>query len=189
MDYVAVFKNVGAEAGASMAHTHSQIIATPFIPNNIRDEIAGAETYLQKRGRCAFCAELRTDRGAGSRFVAESANFAVMCPFAPRFAYEMWVFPKSHASHFETITDAETLELVLLLKRVLRALDAVAGVPAYNYYLHTAPLRTEPSASFHWHIEIVPRTARPAGFEWSTGVFINTVMPERAAKELRDAAK
>lgn len=99
----------------------------------------------------------------------------------------MWVLPKEHASAFETITAAEAGELVVLLKRVLRALDAVAGVPAYNYFLHTAPLRTDPSPSYHWHIEIVPRTARPAGFEWSTGVFINTVMPERTASDLRDA--
>ena len=187
LDYVSVFKNVGAEAGASMAHTHSQIVATPFIPNNIRDEIAGADEYFKNRNRCIFCNLLRPESGRIPRLVAESAKFAVICPFAPRFAYEMWVLPKSHASHFETITDVDALELVLLLKRVLRALDAVAGVPAYNYFLHTAPLRIEPSPSYHWHIEIVPRTARPAGFEWSTGVFINTVMPERAAKELRHA--
>jgi UDPglucose--hexose-1-phosphate uridylyltransferase len=187
MDYVSVFKNVGAEAGASMAHTHSQLIATPFIPNNIRDEISGAAEHHKKKNRCVFCDLLRPEVGKIPRLVAESARFAVVCPFAPRFAYEMWVLPKTHTSHFETISDAEALELVLLLKRALRALDVVAGVPAYNYYLHTAPLRTEPSPSYHWHIEIVPRTARPAGFEWSTGVFINTVMPERAAKELRNA--
>jgi UDPglucose--hexose-1-phosphate uridylyltransferase len=188
MDYVSAFKNVGAEAGASMAHTHSQLIVTPFIPNNIRDEINGAEAYFKRKNRCVFCEQIKSDSGTIPRCVAESKHFAVICPFAPRFAYEMWVLPKAHTSHYEKITDAEALELVLLLKRVLRALDVVAGVPAYNYYLHTAPLRSEASVSFHWHIEIVPRTARPAGFEWSTGVFINTVMPERAAKDLRAAA-
>ncbi len=187
MDYVTVFKNVGSEAGASMAHTHSQIVATPFIPNNIRDEMTGADAHFKKRGRCVFCELFQTGSGEVPRFVAESAHFVVVCPFAPRFAYEMWVLPKEHASAFETITAAEAGELVVLLKRVLRALDAVAGVPAYNYFLHTAPLRTDPSPSYHWHIEIVPRTARPAGFEWSTGVFINTVMPERTASDLRDA--
>jgi UDPglucose--hexose-1-phosphate uridylyltransferase len=188
MDYVAVFKNVGAEAGASMAHTHSQLVATPFIPNNIRDEMAGAEAHYQKRRKCAFC-ELNQSGSTGiPRLVAESRHFVAVCPFAPRFAYEMWVLPRIHASHFEAITDDQAMELVGLLKRVLKALDAVAGVPAYNYFLHTAPLRTDPVASYHWHLEIVPRTARPAGFEWSTGVFINTVLPERAAAELRDAA-
>ena len=189
MDYVSIFKNVGAEAGASMAHTHSQVIATPFIPNNIRDEMAGAEAHHAKRKKCIFCEQVKPGPYGIQRFVAESASFVAVCPFAPRFAYEMWILPKAHASHFETITDAEAADLVVLLKRVLRALDAVAGVPAYNYYLHTAPLRTQTNPSFHWHLEIVPRTARPAGFEWSTGVFINTVLPERAAHDLKAAAK
>jgi len=189
MDYVTVFKNVGAEAGASMAHTHSQIMATPFIPNNIRDEMAGAETHFQRRHKCVFCEMLKVGPFGVQRFVAESANFAVICPFAPRFAYEMWVLPKAHASHYETITDAAAAELTLLMKQALRALDAVAGVPAYNYYIHTAPPHEPPVPSYHWHIEIVPRTARPAGFEWSSGVFINTVLPERAAHDLHAAAK
>jgi UDPglucose--hexose-1-phosphate uridylyltransferase len=187
MDYVSVFKNVGAEAGASMAHTHSQLVATPFIPNNIRDEMAGAEAHYQKRRRCIFCDMLQAGTTRIPRVVADSPHFLAVCPFAPRFAYETWVLPKAHSSHYETIADDQAGELVTLLKRVLRALDAVAGVPAYNYFLHTAPLRTDPSPSYHWHLEIVPRTARPAGFEWSTGVFINTVMPERAADQLRAA--
>lgn len=189
MDYVSVFKNVGAEAGASMAHTHSQVIATPFIPNNVRDEMAGADAHYAKRNKCIFCDQLRADEDGIPRFVAGTARFVAVCPFAPRFAYETWVLPRLHASHYEAITDADAAELVTLLKRVLRAIDAAAGVPAYNYYLHTAPLRSAPSPSYHWHIEIVPRTARPAGFEWSTGVFINTVMPEQAAAQLRQAAQ
>jgi UDPglucose--hexose-1-phosphate uridylyltransferase len=189
MDYVSVFKNVGAEAGASMAHTHSQVIATPFIPNNIRDEMAGAEAHFAKRKTCIFCEMLKAGPFGVQRFVAESEHFVAVCPFAPRFAYEMWVLPKAHASHYEAITDAEAADLVRLMKRVLRALVVAAAVPAYNYYLHTAPHRADASPSFHWHLEIVPRTARPAGFEWSTGVFINTVLPERAATELHAAAK
>ena len=187
MDYVSVFKNVGAEAGASMAHTHSQLVATPFIPNNIRDEMAGAAAQYEKRKKCAFCADITADRFGVPRFVAESAHFVAVCPFAPRFAYEMWVLPKAHASHYEQITDAEAAELVLLLKRVLKALDAVAGVPAYNYYLHTAPLRAEPNPSYHWHLEIVPRVARAAGFEWASDCFINATAPETAAADLRNA--
>ncbi len=187
MDYVAVFKNVGGEAGASMAHSHSQLIATPFIPNNIRDELAGAEGYYEMMSRCAFCELLRPHSDGIPRLVAESKAFAVVCPFAPRFSYEMWVLPKAHASSYEEITDAAALELAQLLKRALAAMDVAAGMPAFNYFLHTAPLRSAPLRSYHWHLEIVPRTARAAGFEWSTGVFINTVMPERAALELHAA--
>jgi UDPglucose--hexose-1-phosphate uridylyltransferase len=187
LDYAAVFKNVGAEAGASMAHLHSQVIATPFVPNAIRDELSGAEGYYKFTERCVFCEMLKEWDGEIPRVVAQSAGFVVICPFAPRFAHEMWVLPKAHGSHYEAITDAQALELARLLKRVLAALDTAAGVPAFNYYLHTAPLRSDPLPHYHWHLEITPRTARAAGFEWSTGVFINTVMPERAAIDLRAA--
>ncbi len=187
LDYAAVFKNVGAEAGASMAHSHSQVVATPFVPNAVRDELAGAGEYHRQTGRCVFCDEFDPAADPDQRVVGESARFVAGCPFAPRFAYEFWVLPKAHASHYESLTDAAAADLTGLLKRCLRALDAVAGVPAYNSYLHTAPLRTAASPSYHWHLEVVPRTARPAGFEWGTGVFINTVPPERAARELRAA--
>lgn len=188
LDYAAVFKNVGAEAGASMAHLHSQVIATPFVPNDIREEIAGAEREFKDAKRCPFCRLLGVPGGRPpSRLVAESALFAAVCPFAPRFAYEFWVLPKEHASHYETITDAAALDLARLLKRLLAGLDAAAGQPAYNYFLHTAPLRTDPLPHYHWHLEVTPRTARAAGFEFGTGVFINAVPPERAAAELRAA--
>jgi UDPglucose--hexose-1-phosphate uridylyltransferase len=189
MDYVSVFKNIGAEAGASMAHCHSQLIATPFIPNTIRDELRGAEDYFKKRDRCAFCRLAMPHKEGSDRIIAESANFVILCPFAPRFAYEIWVMPRTHTSHYETISDELAKELAQVLSRTLLALDKVASTPAINYYLHSAPMRAVPSPSYHWHIEIVPRTARPAGFEWSTGVFINTVMPERAARELRAVIK
>jgi len=187
LDYVSVFKNVGAEAGASMAHLHSQMIATPFVPNTVRDELSGAENFYGLMSRCVFCDLMRAHSDGVPRFVTESANFMVVCPFAPRFAYEMWVLPKAHSSSYESIADEAAMELGRLLKRVLTALDAAAGVPAFNYFLHTAPLRSPSLPSYHWHLEIVPRTARAAGYEWSTGVFINTVMPERAALELQAA--
>jgi UDPglucose--hexose-1-phosphate uridylyltransferase len=186
LDYVTVFKNVGAEAGASMAHLHSQIIATPFVPNAIRDELHGAQAWFEKFGRCAFCDDLKHADG-DSRFVAESDQFMVICPFASRFAYEFWLLPKEHSNRYETLTATAALDLARLLKRALTALDAAVGEPAYNYYLHTSPLRAAPSPSYHWHIEVTPRTARAAGFEWSTGVFINAVPPEKAAAELREA--
>jgi UDPglucose--hexose-1-phosphate uridylyltransferase len=189
MDYVSVFKNVGAEAGASMAHLHSQMIVTPFVPNLVRGEMKGAEAYFGMTHRCVFCDMLQRYSDGIQRLVAESPRFIVVCPFAPRFAYEMWILPREHSSHFDTITDDEAFELAQLLKKVIRALDQTAGMPAFNYFLHTSPLRTAPSKTYHWHLEIVPRTARAAGYEWSTGVFINTVMPERAALELQAAAK
>ncbi|VTR95956.1 galactose-1-phosphate uridylyltransferase : Galactose-1-phosphate uridylyltransferase OS=Leptospirillum ferriphilum YSK GN=Y981_12430 PE=4 SV=1: GalP_UDP_transf [Gemmata massiliana] len=185
--HVSVFKNVGAEAGASLAHTHSQIIATPIVPELTRAELAGAEAYFARESRCVFCDIVEKELADGSRVVARSANFVVVTAFAPRFAYELWVLPVAHQPRYEALTDSEALELALLLKPVLRALDAVQDAPAYNWFLHTTPLRAGAPGYYHWHLEVLPRTARPAGLEWGFGCHITTVAPEQAACQLRAA--
>jgi UDPglucose--hexose-1-phosphate uridylyltransferase len=183
--HVAVFKNVGAEAGASLGHTHSQIIATPVVPALLQSELSGAESHHSRTGRCVFCDLVEAELADDSRLVARSENFVVVTAFAPRFAYEMWVLPIRHEPRYEAITDAAALELAILLKRVLRALDDARHSPAYNWFLHTSPLRVEELPHYHWHLEILPRTARPAGLEWGFGCHITTAAPERAAAELR----
>jgi UDPglucose--hexose-1-phosphate uridylyltransferase len=187
LEYDAIFKNVGAEAGASLGHTHSQIVATPVVPELVEAELAGGREFLTRTGRCVFCDLAAREIATGSRVVARSEHFLVMTAFAPRFAYELWVLPLAHASRFETISNDHALELAQLMKHVLIALDRVQAEPAYNWCLHTAPLRSQELAHYHWHIEILPRTGRPAGLEWGYGCFITTVAPETAAAELRDA--
>jgi UDPglucose--hexose-1-phosphate uridylyltransferase len=184
---VSIFKNVGAEAGASLGHTHSQIIATPVVPELIRKELAGAEDYFARTGHCVFCDLAERELADGARVVARSEHFVVVTAFAPRFGYEMWVIPLKHAAHYEAVTDAELLELARLLKRVLRALDEVLHSPAYNWFLHTTPLRLGELPYYHWHLEILPRTSRPAGLEWGHGCHISTTSPEQAAEQLRAA--
>jgi UDPglucose--hexose-1-phosphate uridylyltransferase len=186
-DYASVFKNVGAEAGASLAHLHSQILATAVIPDGVRLELDMAAERYRWTGRCVFCEVIDHERDAGVRVVAESEHFVALTPFAGRFDYEVWVFPTAHFSGYEALTDPRADELAVFLKRVLGKLDAVLRQPAYNYALHTAPLRVGPRPDFHWHLEITPRTARAAGFEWGSGCFIVTVSPEQAAAELRAA--
>jgi UDPglucose--hexose-1-phosphate uridylyltransferase len=178
LNSVNVFQNVGAEAGASLAHLHSQLIALPFIPA----ELAREYEQLKKAGvsHCPIC-EMA---GHPSRMIARTANFVATCPYAPRFSHEIWLLPQEHRSRYETITLAEATELGQLVRRVLNALDCALDSPAYNWFLHTSPRADQPH--YHWHFELIPRTSRLAGFEWGTGVFINSVFPERAAQELRD---
>jgi UDPglucose--hexose-1-phosphate uridylyltransferase len=187
LHYATVFKNVGAEAGASLGHSHSQIIATPVVPDLIRAELLGADDYYTRHRRCVFCEVIRQELPDGRRLIAESSHFLALAPFAARFAYEMWVLPKAHTSRYEAITADAAAELAGLLKRVLGALDVVLAEPAYNWFLHTGPLRADELPYYHWHVEVMPRTSRPAGFEWGAGCFINAVAPERAAAELRAA--
>lgn len=185
--YVMVFKNVGAEAGASLAHLHSQIIATPIVPDSVRLELEAAGDYYLGERQCVFCDIVKEELADRSRVVEETPHFVAICPFAGRFAYEMWVLPKDHVSGYDSTPDAHLAELAGLMKLILGKLDLAVGDPAYNYYLHTSPARTRDLPYYHWHIEIMPRTSRPAGFEWGSGCFINSVPPERAAAELRAA--
>jgi UDPglucose--hexose-1-phosphate uridylyltransferase len=187
LEHVAVFKNVGAEAGASLGHTHSQIIATPVVPALIEAELSGAAGHFAQTGRCAFCDLIDRELADGTRVVARSAHFVALAAFAPRFSYEMWVLPVAHEPRYEAITDSAAIELAILMKRVLRALDVVCHSPAYNWFLHTTPLRGGDPPHYHWHFEILPRTARPAGLEWGFGCHITTATPEGAASELRAA--
>jgi UDPglucose--hexose-1-phosphate uridylyltransferase len=185
--YAAVFKNVGAEAGASLGHTHSQIISLPIVPEAIGAELLGSEAFHARTGRCVFCDLAARELADGERVVARSENFLAVTAFAPRYAYEFWVLPLQHSARYEAITAAGASELAGLIRRVLVALDRVHAEPAYNWFLHTAPLRSPELAHYHWHIEVLPRTARPAGLEWGFGCFVTTVSPEQAAAELRAA--
>jgi UDPglucose--hexose-1-phosphate uridylyltransferase len=185
--YAAAFKNVGAEAGASLGHTHSQIIATPVVPDLIQAELAGGAAFFARTGRCVFCDLIAREHAARTRVIARSEQFLAITAYAPRFAYEFWVLPLEHASRYETLSDDTASELALLMKRVLLALDRAQGEPAYNWFVHTAPLRSPEFAHYHWHIEVLPRTARPAGLEWGYECYITTVTPEDAAAEMRVA--
>lgn len=182
--YTLAFKNVGAAAGASLAHAHSQLVATPFVPPAVQEEMAAAHAHRAITGRCVFCDVVGAEAG-GPRRVCESDAFVAVAAFAPRFAYEVWVLPKSHASRYETIGDAAVGELAGVVRRVVEAQDAVLGPVAFNWVLHTAPLRSAELPHYHWHLEILPRTATPAGFEWGGGCFVTTVAPEDAAGQLR----
>ena len=182
-----VFKNVGAAAGASLDHTHSQIIVTPVVPRTIKQEMEGCRQFYDYRGRCLFCDMVEQEAADGARIVAESPHFLAFLPFAPRFPFETWMVPRRHSSHFEDIQDYEVPEMARMLRLVIDKMERLLGRPAYNYMIHTSPLPMERIEHYHWHVEIIPRLTRVAGFEWGTGFYINPLAPEEAAGYLRDA--
>lgn len=184
--YILIFKNHGEAAGASIEHTHSQLIALPVIPRRVEEELEGALRHWQFKERCVFCDVVRQELRDGSRLVLETDHFAVIAPYAPRFPFETWIVPKTHHSHFES-AEASYPNLAWVLRSVLRKLDKVLEKPAYNFMLHTAPVSESAMAHYHWHIEIIPKLARVAGFEWGTGFHINPTPPEESAQFLRDA--
>ena len=184
--YTVLFKNHGEAAGASLEHTHSQLIALPVIPKRVREEIDGAKSYFDFKERCIFCDIIQQEVRTGARLVTETDFFVVLCPYAARFPFETWILPKRHEAHFED-SDAPTLQnLAWVLRGTLRKIDQALEHPAYNFIIHTAPLQEGQMPHYHWHMEIMPKLTKVAGFEWATGFHINPTPPEESAKFLRE---
>jgi len=186
--YILIFKNHGAAAGASLEHTHSQLIALPVVPKRVREEVDFAREYYNYKERCLFCDIIRQEAEAGIRVVSENLGFVAVAPFAPRFPFEIWILPKVHQSAFEESQKYEFEQLARILKEMLMRLDKVLESPAYNYIIHTSPLTETNNDHYHWHLEIMPKLTKVAGFEWGTGMYINPTPPEESARFLREAA-
>jgi UDPglucose--hexose-1-phosphate uridylyltransferase len=187
LKYVQIFKNVGPAAGASMEHAHSQLIALNQVPETIEQEIDCFERSFCDQRQPLLEGIIRTELEAQQRIVAETPHFVAFCPWASRFAYEVCVAPRQQQASFEDVKDAELGEVAAIMREVIGRMERALGVPAYNFFLHTQPFDSPRCDHYHWHIEIFPRVTKTAGFEWSTGCFINPVPPEAAAETLRVA--
>jgi len=195
--YILVFKNVGREAGASLRHSHYQIIATPVTPFHVKTKLVGARDYFQRKERSVFHDILRQEQREKSRVVFENEGFLVFCPFAARFPFELCILPKRQAADYHSIEPTELLQLAEALKVTLGKLSRGLAKPQYNLIIQTAPSRNgyrrggywdTIDQDFRWHIEILPRLTQTAGFEWGTGFYINPTRPEDSAAFLREVA-
>jgi UDPglucose--hexose-1-phosphate uridylyltransferase len=187
LQYVLIFKNQGPAAGATLEHSHSQLIALPIVPKHVREEVDGSLSYHRRNGRCVYCDIIAREGELRERVVAENEHFVALCPFASLFPFETWIVPKSHIAHYEH-SSAQLPSLAALLRESIRRLNAVLDEPDYNYVIHTSPLRAGDLAHYHWHLELIPKVSQVAGFEWGSGFYINPTPPEEAAASLRNAA-
>jgi len=183
--YILVFKNRGAAAGASLLHSHSQLIALPIVPKRVLEELRGAAAYYQAKDRCVFCDIVNQELENQDRLIEESPEFVSIAPYAPRFPFETWILPKTHHQSFEDQDRSGLLDLAIILSNTLNRINTALDTPPYNFLIHNSPLRSEETLTFHWHIEIMPIVTRVAGFEWGTGFHINHTPPEEAAAFLR----
>lgn len=194
--YALLFRNHRAAAGASLSHPHSQLIAIAITPQALKDKLTGARNHYLARDRCLFCDIILQEQALGARVVTENDHFIVLSPFAARFPFELNVFPKRHCHDFTRMMSSEMGGLVDILHRSLGALKAAVNDPPYNMIMHNAPYPVPRPGrpeywgtiqyDFHWHLEIIPRVTRMAGFEWGTGFYINPVSPEAATQCLRE---
>jgi UDPglucose--hexose-1-phosphate uridylyltransferase len=194
LKYVLIFKNQGRSAGASLQHAHSQLIATPITPKRVKEKLDGAKRYFDYKHRCVFCDYIKQETELfGHRLVEDTDHFVALSPFAARFPFETWILPKRHMLDFSLVERHEMDNLGHLLKLILMKLRRALSDPPFNYVLHQAPYRrprggywTTIEEDYHWHIELIPRLTRMAGFEWGSGFYINPTAPEAAARVLRD---
>jgi UDPglucose--hexose-1-phosphate uridylyltransferase len=185
--YILVFKNHGAPAGATLEHSHSQLIALPIVPDYVREEIEGARRHFTAKERCVFCDIIRQETAAGRRIIHENVDIVALSPYAPRFPFETWLLPRSHGARFEDAPRQQYESLARMLKTVLTRMDRALETPWYNMIIHSLPFSEQATEFYHWHVEIIPKLTRTAGFEWGTGFYINPTSPEEAAQVLRTA--
>lgn len=182
---VMIFRNAGARAGTSLAHPHSQIIASPIIPPHIRDPFQKAALHYDSYGTCVYCDMLAEELRQGERIVYANDAFVVFCPFASRTPYELRIYPRRHMASYTWISDAELPLFARALREALQRIDAVLGRPSYNYIIRSSPVGDEDVRYLHWYFVLVPRVSTPAGFEIGSGIYINPCAPEQCASELR----
>ena len=184
VNYISIFHNHGREAGASVLHPHSQIIALPLIDPDLRRSLNGSRLFFDNQGECVHCKMLEWDLEEKQRIIYQNKEFVVLIPFASRVAFETRIYPKEHHAYFERMKEKDLLADALhqALARIFKGLND----PAYNFFLHTAPCDGKDYGHYHWHLEILPKTSIWAGFELGTGIEISTVEPEKAAKYLRE---
>ena len=184
--YLLIYKNQGAQAGATFEHVHSQLIALQMVPPELENRIREARLYYGSKGSCVYCDIVRQETRESTRVISETDGFVVFAPFAARFPYETWIVPKRHSSNFEEASKDETFDLAVSLRQTLIRLNRALQNPPFNYIVHSNPLAGQPNGYYHWHIEILPKLVQVAGFEWGSGLFINPVAPEEAARLLRE---
>ncbi len=185
VNYIAIFHNHGFEAGASISHPHSQIIAVPLIDTDLRTGLSNAENFYKKERECMHCLMGEWEKNVKTRIVFENEDFSVLCPFASKVAFEIIISPKKHSPYFEKIEEMEKWNLAEALKIALGKIYKGLNDPPYNFYLHTAPCDGEDYDFYHWHFTILPKTSTWAGFELGAGMEISTIEPEKAAEYLR----
>lgn len=184
--YILIFKNKGSQAGASLQHPHSQIIALPIVPIRVFQELDGSKEYYNFKDRCVFCDIIQQEIEQKERLVEENHEFISIVPFAARFPFELWILPKKHTSDFIDVSKSDVVSLSRVFKRSLLRLKKVLNDPPFNLIIHTSPLDKYNLDYYHWHIEIMPRLTKVAGFEWGTGFYINPTKPEDCAKYLKE---
>jgi UDPglucose--hexose-1-phosphate uridylyltransferase len=183
--HTVVMKNHGAP-WSRYPHQHSHVVAMPFTPRRIEDELAGAKEYYGLKERCVFCDALRQEEAHRERVVSSNAEFVAFAPFASGFPFETWILPRTHTADFGALAERSVGALAQTLLDTVARLRTTLHDPHFSLALHSGPLSGEQEHEFHWHWELVPHLGGQLGMEWATGLYFNPIAPEEAAASLRE---
>ncbi|AGB41738.1 galactose-1-phosphate uridylyltransferase, family 1 [Halobacteroides halobius DSM 5150] len=186
LKYIQMFKNCGSDAGASLEHPHWQVMATPVVPSAIKEELRGTKEFYNTKGSCVYCQMIDYEIKQEERIISNQDDFVAFSPYASRFPFESWILPKEHQKDFSQINEEQIKSLAKILKMIVRKLEVGFNHPPFNIILHTAPTVRDKEVIYHWHLEILPRLSKTAGFELGTGSFINPTPPELATEVLKE---
>jgi UDPglucose--hexose-1-phosphate uridylyltransferase len=166
-------------------HPHSHIVAAPFVPRVIEEELKGFADHMRWKERCVLCDMVRQEIGIGRRVILREGSMMVFVPFAPRFAHECWIVPVEHGHDFAAVRPSELRDLTRAIQGILARMLRLLNDPPYTLVLHSSPMGEFTREEYHWHLELVPHPFQVLGLEWGTGIYINPVLPEVAADRLR----
>jgi UDPglucose--hexose-1-phosphate uridylyltransferase len=184
--HVIVFKNHGADAGASQQHPHSQVVGLPIVPGQIVDRIERARRFYAENGQCLACAEIAQERRQACRIVAENSDFVAFIPYAALSPYHLWIFPKAHSACLSSPPPQMLPALAEMVSTILGKVHKMLGNPAFNFVIRSLSPQESDVPYFHWYISIVPRINKRAGLELGTGLYVNASLPESCAQALRE---
>jgi UDPglucose--hexose-1-phosphate uridylyltransferase len=180
--HVQVLVNQGRAAGASIAHPHAQLMAIDFLPPGVIETVHRFEAARTD----IVLADADAALAQGGRITTTGTDDAlVWCPWAGASPYETRITTADAGPAFETAPDHALDSVALATRRTVGALEALLGAVPYNVVVNNGPARGD--HPFHWYVTVVPRLSTIAGFELGTGVFVNTLTPADAAKQLVDA--
>jgi len=183
--YIQVFKNHGRMGGATIPHSHLQIVALPVVPVRVKERLRHAEAHFKAKDRCIFCDIIHHEQELHKRVLSENSDYIVISPFAPKLPFELVLYPKSHASSFEEAEDSIMHSLAAVFRDTIGRINKALEHPAYNLMLHNSSFDRDCKDYFHWHLEIAPIITGTGGFELGTHSYINPTPPEEAVEILK----
>ena len=186
VDHVILFKNSGAASGTTIEHPHSQVVGIPVMPLHIRSRIENAMRFFDDTGECLMCRMIKDELNEGTRIVMDTKHFTALVPYAALSPFHTWIFPKKHSGFFADMQSDEIWDIASNLKSIMARLYHGLNNPDFNCVVMSGNPSDVNSGFIHWYLSIVPRVATASGFELGSGMYINSLIPEKAAEYLRN---